>query len=324
MRLNRRVALKVLPAASLSNQEANQRLWREAQAAATLDHPNICAIHEIAETGSCHFMVMQYVEGETLADKLKREKMTLREVLPIAIQVVDALEEAHAHGIIHRDIKPANIIINARGQAKVLDFGLAKFAQDLEVKSKITDAKLSSKSGAIMGTVPYMSPEQVCGRGLNVCMNILSVGAMLYEMCCGRSPFARDTDAETVSAILRDEPPWAAIPADVQPIVQKSLMKDADERYQTAKDLAADLRQLQEHSEIEIAATGAPKRFRGRSLAGNGTDTQTDPKQTQRDFKRGIYCQRNSEAQVCLSRPGVDFAAGERRIGFVALLKSPA
>ena len=281
MRLNRRVALKVLPAASLSNQEANQRLWREARAAATLDHPNICAIHEIAETGSCNFIVMQYVEGETLADKLKREKMNLREVLPIAIQVVDALEEAHAHGIIHRDIKPANIIINARGQVKVLDFGVAKFAEDLEAKSNIAGAKPSSKSG-IMGTVPYMSPEQVCGKGLDVRTDIFSLGAMLYEMCFGRSPFARDTDAETISAILRDEPPWAAIPADVQPIVQKSLMKDADERYQTAKDLAADLRQLQEHSEMDIAAPSGFERFGVPSLGGKLTEVQTDPEQTHR------------------------------------------
>jgi TolB-like protein/Flp pilus assembly protein TadD len=224
---------------------------------------------------------MQYVEGETLADKLKREKMPLREVLHIAIQVVDALDEAHAHGIIHRDIKPANIIINARGQAKVLDFGVAKFAEDLEAKSNIAAAKLSSKSG-IMGTVPYMSPEQVCGKELDARTDIFSLGAMLYEMACGRSPFARDTDAETISAILRDEPSWAEIPADLQPIVQKSLMKDADERYQTAKDLVADLRELQEHSEMEIATPSAPERFGISSSGGKLTDAQTDPKQAQR------------------------------------------
>ncbi|MGH9961101.1 MAG: serine/threonine protein kinase, partial [Pyrinomonadaceae bacterium] len=245
-RLKRREALKVLPAASVSNQEANERLWREARAAATLDHPHICTIHEIAETDGYCFIVMQYVQGETLADRLKREKMNLHEVLSIATQVAGALEEAHKAHIIHRDIKPANIIVNDRGQAKVLDFGLAKFAaENLEAKSKVATANPLSKSGAIMGTVPFMSPEQVRGKRLDSRTDIFSFCAMLYEMSCGRQPFAREGDAETISAILRDEPSWAEIPEAVPPIVQKSLMKDADERYQTAKDLAEDLRTLQ-------------------------------------------------------------------------------
>jgi serine/threonine protein kinase/Flp pilus assembly protein TadD len=281
-RLNRRVALKVLPAASLSNQEANQRLWREARAAATLDHPNICAIHEIAETDSCSFIVMHYVEGETLAEKLNREKMNLCEVLKVAVQVADALVEAHACGIIHRDIKPGNIIINDKGQAKVLDFGLAKFADNLESKTKVTTAKLISKSGAIMGTVPYMSPEQVRGKRLDARTDIFSFGAMLYEASCGRQPFARETDAETISAILRDEPSWVEIPAELQPIVQKALMKNADERYQTATDLSADLRELQKRLEMETAAPDTPEKFGVPLLRGKLTDAQTNLRQTQR------------------------------------------
>ncbi len=281
-RLNRRVALKVLPAASLSNQEANERLWREARAAATLDHPNICAIHEIAETDSCSFIVMHYVEGETLAEKLNREKLNLREVLKVAVQVADALGEAHASGIIHRDIKPGNIIINDKGQAKVLDFGLAKFADNLESKTKVTTAKLISKSGAIMGTVPYMSPEQVRGKRLDARTDIFSFGAMLYETSCGHQAFARETDAETISAILRDEPSWVEIPAELQPIVQKALMKNADERYQTASDLSADLRELQKCLEMETAAPAMPEKFGVPLWRGKLTDAQTDLRQTQR------------------------------------------
>ncbi len=278
-RLNRRVALKVLPAASVSNREANQRLWREARAAATLDHPHICAIHEISEADGCCFIVMQYVEGETLADKLKREKMNLREVLNIAVQVADALAEAHAAHIIHRDIKPANIIVNNKGQAKVLDFGLAKFAaENLAAQSKAATAELLSKSGAIMGTVPFMSPEQVRGKRLDARTDIFSFGAMLYEMSCGQLPFARETDAETISAILRDEPPLAKIPGELQPIVQKSLLKNAAERYQTAQDLLVDLKSLQKRLELETERSAAAEKFGVPTLSGfHSTDENLSP-----------------------------------------------
>jgi serine/threonine-protein kinase len=274
-RLSRRVALKVLPAASAANQEAKQRLWREARAAATLDHPNICAIHEISEADDCIFIVMQYVEGETLAAKLKREKLPLPEILNLAVQIADALAEAHAQGIIHRDIKPANIMVNNKGQAKVLDFGLAKFAaENAEVKSQVATAKALSKSGAILGTVPFMSPEQVRGKRLDVRTDIFSFGAMLYEMSCGRLPFAGDTDAETISAILRDEPSFIEIPDDLQAIVRKSLRKNADERYQTAQAVAADLRQLQKRLElteapvVESGAATTPQPFRTTASVG--------------------------------------------------------
>jgi serine/threonine protein kinase len=226
-------------------------LWREARAAASLDHPNICAIHEIVETGGCNFIVMQYVKGETLADRLKRDKMDVSEIVSNAVQIADALEEAHAHGVIHRDIKPANVIISDKGQVKVLDFGLAKFTENVEVKSEASAAESSSKSGGIQGTVPFMSPEQVVGRRLDGRTDIFSFGAMLYEMACGRQAFARDTDAETVSAILRDEPAWEEIPDELQPIVRRCLSKNADERYQSAKHLAADLRDLQKRVHVE-------------------------------------------------------------------------
>jgi len=249
VKLNRRVALKVLPENLSAETEANQRLVREAQAAATLDHPHICQIYEIAEAEDCSFIVMQYIEGETLAEKLGKEKLSVQTSLDLAIQITDALAEAHAHHVIHRDIKPANVIVNEKGQAKVLDFGLAKF---IKIENEEETAKMLSKSGAIMGTVPYMSPEQVRGNKLDARTDIFSFGAMFYEMLRGRQPFARENNAETISAILNDEPSWTEIPPKLQLIVKKSLTKNRDGRYQTAGDLVRDLRELQHSGTIPI------------------------------------------------------------------------
>jgi serine/threonine protein kinase len=248
LKLNRRVALKVLPENLCAETEANQRLLREAQAAATLDHPNICQIYEIAEVGDYSFIVMQYVEGETLAEKLGKEKLSVQTSLELAAQIAEALEEAHAHHIIHRDIKPANIIVNEKGRAKVLDFGLAKF---IETENEET-AKRLSKPGAIMGTAPYMSPEQACGDKLDARTDIFSFGALVYEMLSGRQPFARENNAETIAAILNDEPSWQETPSKLQSIVKKSLAKNRDERYQTAGDLVRELRELQHSGVIPI------------------------------------------------------------------------
>jgi serine/threonine-protein kinase len=241
-KLRRHVALKVLPKNLSFDNQANERLLREAQAAAMLDHPNICAIHEISEAEDFSFIVMQYVEGDTLSEKLEKERLSVETSLNSAIQIADALAEAHAHNVIHRDIKPANIIINKKGQAKVLDFGLAKF---VKVESEEETVQMLSAAGAIMGTVPYMSPEQACGKQLDARSDIFSFGAMFYEMLCGRQPFARDNQAETISAILNDEPSFDEIPARLRPIVRKSLVKDKDERYQTAQVLTKDLREAQ-------------------------------------------------------------------------------
>jgi len=181
-KLNRKVALKVLHQNLSSDNQANRRLLREAQAAATLDHPHICAIYEISETGDGSFIVMQYVEGETLADILA-ERPDIEKSLDLAIQISDALAEAHAHNIIHRDVKPANIIVNEKGQAKVLDFGLAKF---VEAESNKETAQRLNSSGAVMGTVPYMSPEQLRGKRLDARTDIFSFGGrhenFLYDL----------------------------------------------------------------------------------------------------------------------------------------------
>ena len=189
-RLGRKVAIKFLPAAVATDEHARQRLLREAKTAATLDHPNICAIYEVAQEGGHSFIVLQYIEGETLARRLKRELPGSREALAIAAQVADALNEAHARGIIHRDIKPENIMLTPRGQVKVLDFGLAKVLRDPGiVEGEAQTGSMLSIPGMVMGTVPYMSPEQVRGEELDCRSDIFSFGTVLYELISGRRPF---------------------------------------------------------------------------------------------------------------------------------------
>ncbi|MEK6324033.1 MAG: serine/threonine-protein kinase, partial [Acidobacteriota bacterium] len=205
-KLDRKVAIKFLPPESMADEQAKKRLLREAQAAATLDHPNVCAIHEVGEEDGRSFIVMQYVEGETLGNLIQHKPLELRESLDIAVQVADALTEAHSQGIIHRDIKPQNIMITARGQVKVMDFGLAKvvaergrFESDAETQSLLTEP------GMIVGTVPYMSPEQVRGEALDARSDIFSLGSVLYEIASGHQPFLSESAAATFSAILTRE-----------------------------------------------------------------------------------------------------------------------
>jgi serine/threonine protein kinase/formylglycine-generating enzyme required for sulfatase activity len=273
--LGRRVAIKLLPAAASSDEHARKRLVREARAAATLDHPHICSVYEVGEADGRSYIAMQYIEGETLDLKLKRKVLELRESLAIATQVADALSEAHAHGIIHRDIKPSNIVITARGQAKVMDFGLAKLIPQAEVvqSEAETDALLSTP-GAIIGTVPYMSPEQVRGEALDGRSDIFSFGAVLYEILSGQQPFASKSSAATASAILTHEPPPLArfsrrLPPELERIVSKALRKDPDERYQTAKDLLIDLRSLRDELEFQhrLERSAPPDSNRDESVA---------------------------------------------------------
>jgi len=180
-KLNRRVAIKLLPAASLESETANRRLLREAQSAAKLDHPNICGILEVSAEDGRNFICMQYVEGETLEARMRRAPLELSESLAIAIQVADALAEAHGRGIIHRDIKPSNIMVTARGAVKVMDFGLAKLIKQTEVvQSEAETEALLSTPGALIGTLPYMSPEQVRGETLDGRSDIFSFGVVLY------------------------------------------------------------------------------------------------------------------------------------------------
>jgi serine/threonine protein kinase len=201
--LDRKVAIKFLPAEVATDERAKQRLIREAKTAATLDHPNICAIYEVSQEDGYSFIVLQYVEGETLAERLRNKVPDLREALAIAAQVADALREAHARGIVHRDIKPENIMLTTRGQVKVLDFGLAKVLRDPDLIEGNTETEtMLSAPGMIMGTVPYMSPEQVRGEELDSRSDIFSFGTVLYELFSGRRPFEAKSAAEIISAIL--------------------------------------------------------------------------------------------------------------------------
>ncbi len=254
MQLGRRVAIKFLPKEVATDERAKQRLLREAQTAATLDHPHICAIYEVGQEGENSFIVLQYVEGETLASRIKRQLPDLREALAIAAQVADALSEAHARGIIHRDIKPENIMLTARNQVKVLDFGLAKVVRDPNIIDADT-ASMLSIPGMVIGTVPYMSPEQVRGEELDCRSDIFSFGTVLYELLSGRRPFEAKSSAEIISAILTKEPPpinrssLAHSGTAEEGLIRKCLEKNAALRYQTMGDLISDLQQIRSQNE---------------------------------------------------------------------------
>ena len=276
-KLNRRVAIKRLPPDLSTNSDANERLLREARAAATLDHPNICPIHQVAEADGSGFIVMQYIEGETLAERLTRAPVSVVEALDLAIQIADALSEAHGARIIHRDIKPSNIIINKRGSAKVLDFGLAKF---IETRSEDETAKLLSTSGAILGTVPYMSPEQVRGKKLDARTDIFSFGALLYEMLSGRPPFARDSTAEVISAILNDDPPTESIPHELLSVVEYSLAKDREKRYQSIDDMLVDLKDQMARFRVTDTTDSLDRSMSGYELPGNRPASIQQPNST--------------------------------------------
>jgi tetratricopeptide (TPR) repeat protein len=274
-RLHRRVALKLLPEALTSDPEATRRFLREARTAAALDHPNICAIHEVGNDAGRTFIVMQYVEGETLAAKLERERPSCSDGLALAHQIAEALAEAHAHRIVHRDIKPANVVVTPRGQAKVLDFGLAKLVSETpHVDTQIATASLLSTPGVVVGTVPYMSPEQVRGERVDARTDVWSFGVLLHELMLGRRPFEAKTSLELMAEILMREPPSlsgaASRSSTLERLARRCLEKDPARRYQTARELLPDLAQARrevEGSRVEsspdvpvtpITAPGSP------------------------------------------------------------------
>jgi eukaryotic-like serine/threonine-protein kinase len=288
LNLGRRVALKFLPQDLAKNPHALERFKQEARAASSLNHPNICTIHEIGEAAGDYFIAMELLDGKSLDKYIARSPMGPQEFLALAIQIADALDAAHSKGIIHRDIKPANIFVTARDQIKILDFGLAKLAaegklmaQDADATAKPT-ATLLTSPGTVVGTVAYMSPEQARGKELDARTDLFSFGAVLYQMATGRSPFEGNTSAVIFEAILNREPvsPMQLnpeLPAKVEEIIGTAMEKDRDLRYQSAAEMRAELKRLKRKAES------------GRAAPTTGSTASASPARTIRPAGRGAF-----------------------------------
>lgn len=295
-RLDRIVAIKVLPRHVLGSPRRRQRFERESRAASRLSHPNICALYDVGEQDDLHFIVMEYVEGETLADRLRRDPLPLALVMRYAIEVADALDHAHHQGIVHRDLKPANIMLARSGaarsgspQVKLLDFGVAQLrtAEDSDlhaVTSVMTETQSLTEEGTILGTLQYMSPEQLEGKDTDARTDIFALGAVIHEMATGRQAFAGTSKASLIAAILEHEPPPLSVarselsspraaadeltPPLLERIVSRCLAKDPAARWQTAADLRQALQWIAEgHSHIKVATQSSMRPRRRERLA---------------------------------------------------------
>jgi serine/threonine protein kinase/cytochrome c-type biogenesis protein CcmH/NrfG len=278
--LGRHVALKFLTPAMAGDEGLLQRFQREARAASSLNHPNICTIHGIEQFESEHFIVMELLDGESLADRIRRGPLDLDSLLTLGVQIVDALESAHSKGIVHRDLKPANVFVTSRGQAKILDFGLAKIAKmdrlalgdaDSELQTAVRQEELT-QAGSTLGTISYMSPEQARGQVTDARTDLFSFGTLLYQMASGVLPFQGETSAVVFEAILNRDPAPVnqlnpSLPPELGRIIGQALEKDRDLRYQSATDLKTALKRLKRDLDSSARHAAEPSGSRGRAAS---------------------------------------------------------
>lgn len=312
---SREVALKILPHHFLDDVQRVQRFRREAQAVLALNHPNVVTVYDIGEAEGVHFISTEFVEGQTLRERLMTTRLTIEEAIDIALQVASALSYAHEKGVIHRDVKPENIMLRPDGYVKVLDFGIAKMTER-QVKSATNDpneaptrVKASTTPGMVMGTVHYMSPEQARGLKVDERTDNWSLGCVLYEMLTGQQPFEGETPSDVIATILKHDPaPLSSIlpdvPAELEHIVSKALDKSKDERYQTAKDFLADLRRFKRHYEREadIERSMPPgERTRTGTKVSTGGQQQPSPTVTGESASSAVTAHTTSSAEYIVS-----------------------
>ena len=262
-RLGREVAIKVLPSSFSSDPDRLRRFEQEARAASALNHPNIITIHDIGSSDSTFYIAMEFVDGTSLRELMASGPLPTKRTLDVGVQIAEGLAKAHSAGIVHRDLKPENVMVSKDGFVKILDFGLAKLVapESGGISAMPTVAKPETHPGSVMGTVAYMSPEQASGQPLDFRSDQFSFGSILYEIASGEKPFQKKTAAETMSAIIREEPKplgqsAAQVPLPLRWIIERCLAKDPEERYASTRDLARDLRSVREHISEAVISGG--------------------------------------------------------------------